>query len=513
MAPGNVSPLSPVFKLMLMETGSETAKLLTDAADLWAKYPDIQAAIAADQNAHGLAKKRKRQALEAAAGGSPKFAGMEDAFSQGQGAGAVFLSTGRPRLPSEVVFLFMVLRGRYGSLTDNDAADRFTESLSVCLYFANRGMEKPGRTTLLENVNAVSNRTRELILDAQVLSIIGEGLDDGDEIMVDSTAVAAASAFPCDVRLLLAFTRRAHKTLCVLEKLGMPEFSSCLVERWLKEAKSLHFQHNMARTKVKKRGHYKRLSKCLHGTLLRLVDALRDMRMFWQANPLPPRCHRLVRQRLDKTACDLIDAVRVLNQADLRILERTQVPTAEKVMSVCDADAYLIVKGGREPEFGFKPGLARGGNGFVYGLRLQSGNPADAPELYPLISQVIARTGKVPSTVIADDGYASKDGKAKVKACGVTNVVISGSKGKKMTPTDEWDAPEAQKHRNDRSAVESLMFTLKYVVGFGRMRRRGLEAVRAEMLEKIIAYNFRRIIQVREAKAQEAEQQQRQKAA
>ena len=163
MAPGNVSPLSPVFKLMLMETGSETAKLLTDAADLWAKYPDIQAAIAADQNAHGLAKKRKRQALEAAAGGSPKFAGMEDAFSQGQGAGAVFLSTGRPRLPSEVVFLFMVLRGRYGSLTDNDAADRFTESLSVLLYLENRGMKRPGRTTLLENVNAVSNRTLSLI--------------------------------------------------------------------------------------------------------------------------------------------------------------------------------------------------------------------------------------------------------------------------------------------------------------------------------------------------------------
>ena len=43
------------------------------------------------------------------------------------------------------------------------------------------------------------------------------------------------------------------------------------------------------------------------------------------------------------------------------------------------------------------------------------------------------------------------------------------------------------------------MFTLKCVVQFGRMRRRGLESVRAEMLEKIIAYNFRRIIQVREA--------------
>ena len=85
------------------------------------------------------------------------------------------------------------------------------------------------------------------------------------------------------------------------------------------------------------------------------------------------------------------------------------------------------------------------------------------------------------------------------------DVTINGSKGKKLTPPDEWDAPEAQERRNRRSAVESLMFTLKYVVEFGRMRRRGLESVRAEMLEKIIAYNFRRIIQVRETKDMEEE--------
>ena len=97
-----------------------------------------------------------------------------------QGQGAAFLSTGRPRLPAEVVFLFMVLRGRYNSLTDSEAVDRFTESVSVFMYLANRGIQKPGRTTLLENVNAVSNRTREMIWDAQILSIIAEGLDDGD---------------------------------------------------------------------------------------------------------------------------------------------------------------------------------------------------------------------------------------------------------------------------------------------------------------------------------------------
>jgi hypothetical protein len=41
--------------------------------------------------------------------------------------------------------------------------------------------------------------------------------------------------------------------------------------------------------------------------------------------------------------------------------------------------------------------------------------------------------------------------------------------------------------RNDRSAVESLMFVLKYCFGFGVLRRRGLDQVRAELTEKVIA--------------------------
>jgi hypothetical protein len=38
--------------------------------------------------------------------------------------------------------------------------------------------------------------------------------------------------------------------------------------------------------------------------------------------------------------------------------------------------------------------------------------------------------------------------------------------------------------------MESLMFTLKYVSEFGQPRRRRLETVRNEMIEKITAYNF-----------------------
>ena len=47
------------------------------------------------------------------------------------------------------------------------------------LYLLRRGEVMPGWTTILENVNAVSNATRSFILDAQLAMIFGEGLADG----------------------------------------------------------------------------------------------------------------------------------------------------------------------------------------------------------------------------------------------------------------------------------------------------------------------------------------------
>ena len=66
---------------------------------------------------------------------------------------------------------------------------------------------------------------------------------------------------------------------------------------------------------------------------------------------------------------------------------------------------------------------------------------------------------------------------------------INGSKGKKLTPED-WDTAAYINARKQRSAVESGMFTLKYNHCFGQLKRCTIQAVHAEELEKVIAYNF-----------------------
>ena len=57
---------------------------------------------------------------------------------------------------------------------------------------------------------------------------------------------------------------------------------------------------------------------------------------------------------------------------------------------------------------------------------------------------------------------------SRVLELGVKDVSISGSKGKKLIPEEDWTSETYSNARSDRSAVESLMFTRKHCFEFGQ---------------------------------------------
>ena len=87
-------------------------------------------------------------------------------------------------------------------------------------------------------------------------------------------------------------------------------------------------------------------------------------------------------------------------------------------------------------------------------------------------------------------------------------VSISGAKGKNLIEAHQWKSRPYRQARAERSAIESLVFTLKEGFEFGEMARRTHENVLAEMLEKVLAYNISQIIRVRR-KLSELEQMER----
>ena len=91
---------------------------------------------------------------------------------------------------------------------------------------------------------------------------------------------------------------------------------------------------------------------------------------------------------------------------------------------------------------------------------------------------------------------------------GLKVVSISGAKGKKIIAAQQWKSQPYRRARAERSAMESLVFTLKEGFEFGALARRTHENVLAEMLEKVIAYNICQIIRLRKKLSEPEEIQQ-----
>src|ERR1700736_2684744 len=124
------------------------------------------------------------------------------------------------------------------------------------------------------------------------------------------------------------------------------------------------------------------------------------------------------------------------------------------------------------------------------------------------IRQIISRA--VASDQVVDIFAAAglKKQDISMLGLGVKVVSISGAKGKKIIEARQWKSQPYRQARAERSAIESMVFTLKEGFEFGEMVRRTHENVQAEMLEKVLAYNISQIIRVRKKLSEPQEMEQ-----
>jgi len=99
---------------------------------------------------------------------------------------------------------------------------------------------------------------------------------------------------------------------------------------------------------------------------------------------------------------------RIIAQSERRVLNGEAVPAGEKLVSLFELHADIIVKGGRQVQYGHKLNLATGKSGLILDLVIEAGNPADAECFLPMLDRHIARAGTPPRQTAADGGYASR---------------------------------------------------------------------------------------------------------
>src|SRR6266436_5656833 len=423
------------------------------------------------------------------------------------------LEIGRPRTEAYIVYLFLMLRGFNGGCKDQHARLLLEESITLQLWLGHLGLELPPASTLSENLNAVSNQTRSLIHQVQLRSILQQGLDDFQKCFIDSTAVEANTERPTDSTILVRLIARVCTTGGNLHRMDLPDMNQIGLleqqEELRRLSQQIHFLNGKTRGVAKRKKVYFQLLRRVRRLRKRLLRDLESVRRNLEGRAdLPPSRRLLGEEALCLIADDLTALEQSANVCERRIMEQEKVPVAEKIISLSDSDASFIVKGGWNTVVGYRPQLARSGSGFVTALVLPRGNVADSRHLVAMVKEQITNTGVIPAMTSADDGYSSQEGLEEVLHLGVKVVSISGAKGKKLIEAQQWKSRPYRQARAERSAIESLVFTLKEGFEFGEMARRSHQNVLAEMLEKVLAYNISQIIRVRK-KLLELEQMER----
>ena len=212
-------------------------------------------------------------------------------------------------------------------------------------------------------------------------------------VRIDSTVTAALMHEPSDSALLWDAVRLMTRLLRQAAALpGAP------VMRWhdrRRMAKRCATEIQYSRGKDNRHRLYRKLIAAVHATRAALLRAAK--RLTGLADIAAERWRAEVSHYLPLIA-------RVLDQTERRVLRGQAVPANEKLVSLFEPHADIIVKGARDVQYGHKLNLVTGKSGLILDVVVEAGNPADAERFLPMLERHIARCGVPPRQVAAEGG-------------------------------------------------------------------------------------------------------------
>ena len=180
---------------------------------------------------------------------------------------------------------------------------------------------------------------------------------------------------------------------------------------------------------------------------------------------------------------------RIIAQTERRVLAGEKVPASDKLVSLFEPHTDIIVKGGRDVQYGHKLNLTTGRSGMILDLVIEAGNPADSERLLPMLERHIAFYGEAPLQAAADGGYASRENLRQAKDWGVGDMAFHKKSGLKIEDMvkSRW---VYRKLRNFRAGIEAGISCLKRAFGLGRCTWRGLDHFKTYAWSSVVAYNL-----------------------
>ena len=386
-------------------------------------------------------------------------------------------NTGRHGLPAESVLRCGLLK-QHRQLSYEELAFHLEDSASFRAFARLPMGWTPRKSALQKAIGAIRAETWEAINRTLLGGARRRRVEDGGVVRLDSTVTAALMHEPSDSSLLWDAVR--------------------VMVRLLKEADSLLGGAAIAwrdrRRAAKKRA---RAIQFIRGQPKR-VQLYRELIAIARATIADLRRAeaQLAKQEEPQSVLWRAKAShyrpfieRVIAQSERRMLKGEQVPAAEKLVSLFEPHADIIVKGGRDTSYGHKLNLVTGRSGLVLDVAIEAGNPADSDRLLPMLERHIAFYGQAPRQAAADGGFASQANLDKAKARGVSDMAFHKKCGLRIEDMvrSRW---VYRKLRNFRAGIEAGISCLKRAYGLARCTWRGLEHFKAYVWSSVVAHNL-----------------------
>jgi IS5 family transposase len=385
--------------------------------------------------------------------------------------------TGRRGLPAETVLRCALLK-QQRQLSYEELAFYLEDSASFRAFARLPLAWSPKKSVLHRTISAIRPETWEAVNRALIACAQQDKLEEGAMVRIDSTVTAALMHEPSDSALLWDAVRLMMRLLHQAAALpGAPAM------RWhdrRRMAKRCASEIAYSRGKDNRRRLYRKLIAATHATRAALLRAAQ--RLIGLTDIAAERWRAQVSHYLPLIT-------RVLAQSERRVLRGQTVPATDKLVSLFEPHADIIVKGARDVQYGHKLNLVTGKSGLILDIVIEAGNPADAERFLPMLDRHIDRCGRPPRQMAADGGYASRDNLDQAKARGITDVAFHKKRG--LAVADMTKSPWVyRKLRNFRAGIEAGISCFKRAYGGGRCTWRGIDHFKAYVWSAVVAHNL-----------------------
>lgn len=385
------------------------------------------------------------------------------------------METGRQGLPAESVLRCAVLK-QYRQLSYGELAFHLEDSSSFRAFARLPLLLCPKKSVLQKTISLIRAETWEQINWALLTDAKHEKIERGTVVRIDSTVCEALMHPPTDSSLLWDGVRVLTRLL--KESVTLPGGAAVMWRNHKRLARKRAMAIIYSRGKDKKAKLYKDLIDATQATIasVRRVEQQLDISIEGAAWRLEV-AHYL----------PLIE--RVIDQTQRRVFAGEAVPASEKLVSLFEPHADIIVKKRREVQYGHKLNLATGKSGMILDIVVEDGNPADAARFLPMLERHVAFYGEPPRQSAADGGYASLANLKQAKAIGVSDVAFHKKCGLKIEDMakSKW---VYRRLRNFRAGIEAGISCLKRAYGLTRCTWRGIDHFKSFVWSSVVANNL-----------------------